>query len=243
MLKYNLNISRLNSNTYQIEFAYPSTNLIAADSQIQPKISLLFQYIQTFFPSIACYILSDYPNKYSFLLNAESIQLFTKQLTKSTTTYKYNKIYHISTCLSLFSHLSQQINFFNKNKYSYLGFNSNTILCINQNIFINLDLLYLSPIVSDFILVDEPITQPSFSNPEIIHLPVLPTKIHKKCIYYSLGVLLIQYLLDQNLLVNNKIKEQQEIDQLLQPIKNSKIYWCIQRCLNLNVKDRLLLFI
>jgi hypothetical protein len=88
-----------------------------------------------------------------------------------------------------------------------------------------------------------PILKPYFSNPEIFELKVLPTKINYKCIYYSLGSLIVFSLLNSYLLVANELKTSEEIDFIIQPIYNTKIYWFIKRSLEQDINKRRLLLI
>jgi serine/threonine protein kinase len=89
----------------------------------------------------------------------------------------------------------------------------------------------------------QPIKTPYFSNPEIMELTSLPSEINYKCSFYSLGVLVVLYLLNNFLLVGNEIKRVDEIENILRPIYNTKIYWFIKRCLEENIDKRVLLLI
>ena len=84
---------------------------------------------------------------------------------------------------------------------------------------------------------------PYFSNPEIIKLTTLPAEINYKCCYYSLGVLVVFCLLNNYLLVGNEIKSVEEIENIIKPLLNTKIYWFIKRCLYENIDKRQLLLI
>ena len=78
---------------------------------------------------------------------------------------------------------------------------------------------------------------------EINKLTTLPSKIDYRCAYYSLGVLLVFCLLNNYLLVGNEQKSVEEVESILSPLKNTKIYWFLKRCLDSNIEKRLLLLI
>jgi hypothetical protein len=84
---------------------------------------------------------------------------------------------------------------------------------------------------------------PYFSSPELFKLTNLPAEVNYKCVYYSLGVLVVLCLLNVYLLVGNEIKTAKEIDVILTPIKGTKIYWFIKRCIHEDIFKRTLLFI
>jgi hypothetical protein len=147
-----------------------------------------------------------------------------------------------SQCIKLIDDLSKQIFYMKKLGYSFYGFNIDDILTID-NTFILCSSKHLLPLENDDIIIMYPIFKPYFSNPEILKLRVLPTKINYKCIYYSLGSLIVFSLLNTYLLVANELKTSEEIDIIIQPLYNTKIYWFIKRCLEQDINERRLLLI
>ena len=126
--------------------------------------------------------------------------------------------------------------------YGFYGFDINDILTID-NRFILCSTQYLLPVIEDNIIFYQPIKIPYFSSPEILKLTNLPSEINYKCSFYSLGVLVVFYLFKNYLLVGNEIKSVEEIEQILLPFNNTKIYWFIKRCLEENINNRVLLLI
>jgi serine/threonine protein kinase len=126
--------------------------------------------------------------------------------------------------------------------YGFYGFDINDILVIDD-IFIFCSAEHLLPIVDDNIIFYSPIKTPYFSSPEILELTTLPSEINYKCSYYSLGALVVFCLLNKYLLVGNEIKSLEEVEVILSPLYNTKIYWFIKRCLEENVDKRVLLLI
>lgn len=145
-------------------------------------------------------------------------------------------------CIKMIDNLTKQIIHLKKMGYGFYGFDINDILTID-NTFIFCRTQHLLPIIEDNIIFYEPIKTPYFSSPEIIKLTNLPSEINYKCSFYSLGVLIVYYLLNNYLLVGNEIKSVEEIETILLPICNTKIYWFIKRCLEENINNRVLLLI
>lgn len=145
-------------------------------------------------------------------------------------------------CIKMIDDLTKQMNCLKKIGYGFYGFDISDILTID-NTFIFCRTQYLLPIIEDNIIFYEPIKTPYFSNPEIMKLTTLPSEINYKSSYYSLGVLAVLYLLNNYLLVGNEIKSVEEIENILIPIYNTKIYWFIKRCLEENIDKRVLLLI
>lgn len=83
---------------------------------------------------------------------------------------------------------------------------------------------------------------PYFSNPELFNIKSLPCEVNYKSCYYSLGSLVVYCLINSYLLVGNEIKSDAEIEKSLSPIKNTKMYWFLKRCLNSLSHKRILLF-
>ena len=96
---------------------------------------------------------------------------------------------------------------------------------------------------NDNIIFVSPIKQPYFSNPEVYQLTRLPTIINYKCCYYSFGSLIVFCLLHIYLLVGNEFKTTKEIDNIIYPLFNTKMYWFIKRCLEDDINRRRLLLI
>jgi hypothetical protein len=56
-------------------------------------------------------------------------------------------------------------------------------------------------------------------------------------------VLTVFLLLNEYLLVGNELKTIKEIDKILQPLYNTKIYWFLKRCLDDDINNRKLLLV
>jgi hypothetical protein len=144
--------------------------------------------------------------------------------------------------LMLFS-ISKQIISLEKLGYTFYGFSLNDVIIVNNTYFFILNYNYILPISNNYITFLYPFEKPIFTSPEILNVLSLPANITFKSIYYSLGVFIIYLLFNKNILKGNDILTIDEIDKILYPIYGCKLYWCIKRCLHINLEDRFLLYI
>jgi len=191
-------------------------------------VLVLYQSIKKIMKSI------HYDQEKSIIFfSAENVLTFKEYLLEDKT---YKK------CIKMIDDLTKQIINIKKMGYGFYGFDINDILTID-NTFILCSTQYLLPVIEDNIIFYQPIKIPYFSSPEILKLTNLPSEINYKCSFYSLGVLVVFYLFKNYLLVGNEIKSVEEIEQILLPFNNTKIYWFIKRCLEENINNRVLLLI
>ena len=147
-------------------------------------------------------------------------------------------------CIKMISDLTKQINYLSNINYGFYGFDIQDILVINDDLFLICSGDYLKSLTNNSnIIFYEPIKNPYFGSPDILTLTSLPSTIDFKCIYYSLGALIVYCLLNEYLLVGNEIKSDEEIENKLIPLLDTKIYWFLKRCLKTNCKKRLMLLI
>jgi hypothetical protein len=80
-----------------------------------------------------------------------------------------------------------------------------------------------------------------FVSPEFAKIRELPSQIHFKTIFYSLARLLMFSLTNENEF--ETIPANEEIERLLKPIRETKLYWLIKRCLDEDPEKRMLLLV
>jgi hypothetical protein len=173
----------------------------------------------------------------ALLINCEQIMPLKKYLFS----FKNTKLPYDQT-LNLIDDITKQVTYLRSINYGFYGFDLNDILTIDNHFFI-CNTQYLEPLIDDYFIFDLPIENPYFSSPEIIKLTTLPSEIHYKCSYYSLGILIMFCFMNKYLLVANEIKTTEEIHKIIMPFKNTKIGWFIQRCLDDDINKRALLLI
>jgi hypothetical protein len=169
---------------------------------------------------------------------------FSAEQVNSLQNYLMNvKLSHLK-CIKMIDDLTKQINYLKSINYGFYGFDIQDILVINEDIFLICAGDYIQTLASSSeIIFYSPFKIPYFGSPDIITLTSLPSTIDYKCIYYSLGALIIYSLLNEYLLKGNEIKSEEDIEKLIIPLKDTKIYWFLKRCLKTNSKKRVLLLI
>jgi len=165
------------------------------------------------------------------------------------------------TLLLILYNLSTQLKYLiNNYSKTFIGYNPKNILVIDENKFIYLpNNEELHDIEDNNITITYPFSQQDFfMSPEMFFIKEIPSKIHYKTSYYSLACLIIYYLPNkqndqnnQNNQPNNQPNKQNDITQYkiedieskLIPIKGTKIYFLLIRCLTNNIENRCILYI
>ena len=157
---------------------------------------------------------------------------------------KQNPISHDTLLLILYN-LSTQLKYLiNNYSKTFIGYNPKNILVIDENKFIYLpNNEELHDIEDNNITITYPFSQQDFfMSPEMFFIKEIPSKIHYKTSYYSLACLIIYYLQPnkQNDITQYKIED---IESKIIPIKGTKIYFLLIRCLTNNIENRCILYI
>ena len=155
---------------------------------------------------------------------------YMKEKQKNGLVMDYEQSMYMIACLS------EQIFYLENQHFSFLGFDLQDIIILNNNIFFIATNQYLMPFNNNnHISLLSPFVKPYFSSPEILELTKLPAFIHYKSCYYSLAALVIYCLLGEYLFKGNEIKNERELDILLQPLFSSKMYWFLKRGLGIGI--------
>lgn len=174
----------------------------------------------------------------TLVFSAENVERLNDYLE----TCENGKINYLSA-IKLIHNISKQMSYFYESNFAFYGFDLDDILVVNKSIFFVASSNYLLPIVDQSnIVFYNPIKRPYFANAEIFNIKCLPCEINYKCCYYSLGLLVVYCLLNDYLLVGNEIKTEKEMEKALLPIKYTKMYWFLKRCMNSTCDKRILLF-
>ena len=200
----------------------------------QPKVNILYNSIISLLP-FAFIDNNNNNNNNELYFKAENIStlpIFVK-----------NKKMNYDQCINLIGYISKQIEYLTKKHFTFIGFDLQDIIVVDEYIFFVSSIQYLYPIQNNnLISFYTPFKKPYFSSPELLELTELPGSIGIKSFYYSLASLVVYCLLGEYLLKGNDIKNELEIDKILKPIYLTKMYWFLKRSLKLLVKDRYLLF-
>jgi hypothetical protein len=185
---------------------------------------------------------------------------------KTLKQYKHDKkistgkhVLSVSDTAKLIRSLVIQLNYLIEiENHTILGYNPQEILVINDTMFAYIGSELVEKIDEDTscIMISCPYsTKDFFFSPELLTIKEIPSYIHFKTSYFSLGLLIIYALLEDEEFyiefINNyktiksdkdkvNYKTQSDILNFLNnhPIKNSKLFWLLSRCLVEEAKDR-----
>lgn len=214
-----------NSNRYSITFAMNSELLIRSISSTKIILGATT---------------SENYDIISF--NATSVESF-KQYLNGLKEMRYD------STLKMVSDLSLQLNYLLKTyKQTFLGYNPDNLIVVDGNKYIYISNEYLLNIDEDEVTITSPFSQEDFfMSPELYNVKELPANVHYKTIYFSLGSIII-YGLTGNM---DFLKDEddkpiyQKLNNTLEclPIRGSKLYWLLKRCLDEEPKRRSIIFI
>ena len=203
----------------------------------------------------------------SLLLENYVKTVLQRKCTRSKTCkieFKANKVIKLSDLIknryldywnlvSLFVCMMDQINFLYNENIGILFFDLDNIIAIETDpkekfykfAYVSAD--YLFEIDENVMLVSKSFDKKRksiFLSPELITLNHLPFEVHFKTCYFSLAML-ISYCINGervNLLkpITWKVDDYKKI---LEPINNTKLFWALLRCLEIEPDDRFLLWI
>jgi hypothetical protein len=190
------------------------------------------EYRNILYSSILLFLRHAFYNKThsSVFITCEKIRSFSNYLSENKGSLTYEQ------SLNIIHTLSSQINFLCEKKYGFYGIDLNDVLVINDDIFIIVNDEKLLKFdqhddKNELLIIDKMIHISFFNSPELLQIKELPAKINHKCIYYSLGLLIVYCIFGNT-----------EIDECMTLIHNTKLYFFLERCFN-NLDDRCLLFV
>jgi hypothetical protein len=159
----------------------------------------------------------------------------------------------ICTAANVLTTLTSQLKYlFDEYIVTFLGFNPENIMVINDHTFLSLDIELMTEIDENNITFFTPFTSRDFFfSPELKRATKLPCIVHYKTAYFSLGCLLLYVLLgyDDAFYREYLLLDSENMEQLFKkylanhPIKETKLYWLIERCLVEEPEKRSILFI
>lgn len=215
------------------------------------------------------------PNSYTdenyrvLTFKAQSVKL----LTDFNREYEFKhgkKPFLVSDIAKVIRTLVRQLQYLIEKEYcTIIGYNQDDILVINDEKFAflgseliaNLDSNMINDTISDDRKSDEDYhlnptlatiycpynTNDFFFSPELLKIKVIPSTVHYKIAYFSLGCLLLSLLLGhdefyQDYLIHKQPKKLiQQMDT--HPVNQTKIYWLLSRCLVEEPNNRTIILI
>jgi len=220
-----LKISKNTNNIFRIELKKPNPMLILS--------------IQKIIRGATC------SHDYQLLtFKAYSVEMLTQnKINKSGIKMVANMVFSLS------SQLKYMIDEYS---YIFLGFNTENIMVVDENKFLNVDIELMSEIdEQNNVTIFTPFTSTDFFfSPEFKKATILPLVVHYKTSYFSLGCLLLYVLLSyDDAFYQEYLMNSENMEQILKKyltnhsIKETKLYWLIIRCLVQEPEKRSILFI
>jgi serine/threonine protein kinase len=137
-----------------------------------------------------------------------------------------------------------------KNFSTILGYNPREIIMINDETpaFLGSEFVANFDIETNLAMICCPFSPNDFFfSPEMLSIKELPSYVHYKTSYFSLACLIIYLLLGDNEFYKDYLNHKQcnKIMDVLNnhPIKDTKLYWLLSRCLVEDSKIRSIIFI
>lgn len=152
---------------------------------------------------------------------------------------------HDATVLT--THLAEQLKYLLEHENrTIIGYATENIIIINDQTPAFLGSECVTELVDEQVLLSYPFSHSDFFvSPELLKITELPAYVHYKTAYFSLACLVIYALLgDDDFYYKYLQKESSIIDFLNNhPIKHTKLYWLLSRCLVEEPEKRTILFI
>lgn len=142
--------------------------------------------------------------------------------------------------LMMITSLTNQLVELNKLEHTFYIYHPENVIIINSSQYLYFsieDMVPLQPKLN-MLVISKPFNNTIFLAPEIKNVKYLPCITSCSSTYYSLGVLLLYCMFGVN-----KELEMLNAEQLMNPIKDTKLYWFILRIICTDCKKRVLLFI
>ena len=226
-----------NKTMYKMEFNYPCPALIR---------SLTKTHI------IQGTITDDYTTLRFKALSVKTFPQFIEEQSKVRGSPRLS----INLAANMISNLSAQLShLITKESQTIIGYAPENIIVLNDNTFAFLDselVAEIDPVGKEMATISCPFKVTDFfASPEILKITELPSYVHYKTSYFSLGCLLLYALTEGRLEGDDFYKEYlkelncEKINEYLTGLhfKNTKLYWLLSRCLVEEPKKRSILFI
>ena len=140
----------------------------------------------------------------------------------------------VAQVAKMIRHISKQLScLLEEESCTILGFHARDILVIDSNTYVYVGSAWVAPYnqVSGFASVTIPFTcDDFFLSPEMTSLTELPTPVHFKTCYYSLGCLILYAILG-TIGDYQQLSPGELLDKVTHhPIKGTRIFWLLSRC-------------
>jgi hypothetical protein len=230
----NVKIIKENKNIYKIEFK--TTQYALINSLLKPRIihgGSTDEYYKTIiFKAEKVQSLKDYQHENKVKTGKKSLSIVDAAKMTQTLVMQLNHL-------------------INKEFHTIIGYNPEEIIVINDEKFAFLGSELVAKIDSEgteMAMISCPFSvRDFFLSPEIIKIKEIPSFIHFKTSYFSLALLIIYILLAEDEFYYEYLndKHSENILKILNnhPIKNTKLFWLLSRCLVEDARERSIILI
>jgi hypothetical protein len=185
-----------------------------------------------------------YDNYKSMSFKAHSIKTLNQYKTDLTSAKSVPNFSYLSA-LKLVYYLTKQVSYLiEEESQCFYQFTPENIIVIDNSKFIYLSLNHLKKIIdgTEFIKFVAPFERDGFVSPELLAIKSVPSNINYRTIYYSLGLLIMDCLFDylrEEIDIKNITNDNNNI--ILNPIKETQLFYLIKRCLHEDPASRVIL--
>jgi serine/threonine protein kinase len=157
----------------------------------------------------------------------------------------------VSDAVKMLKSLVVQLNYLiTKESCTILGYDPEEIIVINDEkfAFLGSELVAKIDEESNMAMISCPYSRSDFFvSPELLKIKELPSYVHFKTAYFSLALVIIYMLLGDREFYTEYLNDNHSENILTflnnHPIKNSKFYWLLSRCLVEDAKERSIILI
>ena len=169
-----------------------------------------------------------YDNYKSVSFKAHTIKTLN-QYKKDLTHAKSVPNFSYLNTLKLVYYLTKQLSYLiEEDSNCFYQFTPENIIVIDNSKYMYLSLNHLKKIddKTELIRFTAPFDREGFVSPELLRIKSVPATINYRTIYYSLGLLVLDCLFDY------KEKDINNLEEVMGPIKETKLFYLVKRCLD-----------
>ena len=220
-------ISRENMNNYKILLKHNSDkNTHTVYSYLLERLNIDQERDSVYNPE----------QSYSININTYSVTSFDKFLENNNYRLEYDIV------LKILQEYSNIIMYLEKMKKTIVLFSLEDLVVIDETTFLfinNENIFNLRESNEKMVDISIPLEMTKFISPELQKQESLPFSLDYRSGFFSLASILTYCLFAETLID----KDQNQVEKLLQPINNTKLFWFIIRCGERNIKERVCLFV
>jgi hypothetical protein len=177
-----------------------------------------------------------YDNYKSISFKAHSIKTLNQYKSDLTHAKSVPNFSYLNT-LKLVYYLTKQLSYLIEETYNiFYQFTPENIIVIDNSKYMYLSLNHLKKIYdkTELIRFTAPFDREGFVSPELLRIKSVPTTINYRTIYYSLGLLVLDCLFDY------KENDINNLEEIMAPIKETKLFYLVKRCLDEEATNRVI---